>query len=86
MLLLLSEFIIIRKRFEYQMFRAKSLIKHLPAGRQRLRIDYPGMKGIEHKENLFDLSFGIRTCGREVCKQESWKLSKISNDKEIKIG
>jgi hypothetical protein len=59
MLLLLSKFIIIRKKIEYQIFPAKSLMTHLPAGRQGLRIDYTDIKGIEHKENLFNHFFEI---------------------------
>jgi hypothetical protein len=66
MLLLLSEFIIIRKKFEYQIFQRKSLITHLPAGRQGLRIDYTDIKCIEYKGNLFNHSFEICVMKRAV--------------------
>jgi hypothetical protein len=86
-LLLLSKFIIIKKKFEYQTFQKKCLITYLPGGRQGLRIDYADLKCIEHKENFSNhFFFEIPACGRQVCNQESSKLLKISDDKKDKIG
>jgi len=76
-LLLLSKFIIIKKKFEYQIFQDKGLVTHLPAGRQGLQIDYPDIKCIEHKESLSNNFFEICLIKRARSSQKFLMTKKI---------
>jgi hypothetical protein len=76
-LLLLSKFIIIKKKLEYQTFQKKCLITHLPAGRQGLRIDYTDIKCLKHKESLSNHFFEICVIKRAVSSQKFLMTKKI---------